>query len=402
MVSVTIRDYADGPPEPDGVIRYKNEGDYLSRHTTPIGRKWLHAELTGWPIDVKEIEVRCRISGEDANGGSVGIWKASHDYYCSDADVGPRVHRSNSSSYIELETWKFGSEAKITLHRSPEINEQSRIEFSILFRPCLSVTDIAMLELKVDSKYEGEMVENLWSKTIEFSEKKEDKKKDIYHMKEEYEIFHHYSAYLPNGQGNIVHPKQICTIKGLEHVIKSAGDKKLRIAYVGTDTSENLTSVIRWLKKSGNWAKVEYFHVLYTGSWDSEYFDWLPDHHAAKIQNDIIKSDELSQGVIDDLEPYDLVIATFVTPWVVSTETDEIGMFEELLNKALSTGSYLLSVDPRTVEDSVRSWLTQTRINNDNFYKNHLKLTIDKRVDYLNESVVWSTWKMVREKSGES
>jgi len=400
MVSVTIRDNADESPD---LIRYKKEGDKSSRHTTPIGRKWLHAELSGWPNNVNEIEVICSISGEDDNSGSVGIWKASEDYYCSNAGVGPRVHRSFSSSYIELETWKFGSEAKITLHRSPEINEQSIIVFSILFRPCLSGTDNAILKLEVDSKHEGEMIEHLYSRTIEFSKKKEDKKKDIYHMKEEYNIFHHYSAYLPTGHGNIVHPKQICTIKGLEHVIKKyAGGKKLRIAYVGTDTSENLTSVIRWLKSSGNWDKIEYFHVLYTGSWDSEYFDWLPDHHAAKIQNDIIKSDELSQGVIDSLEPSDLVIATFVTPWVVSTENEEKDMYEKLLKKALSTGSYLLSVDPKTVEDSVRSWLTQTRINNDHFYKNELKLMMDKRVDWFNNSVVWSTWKMDGKRGGES
>ena len=97
MVSVTIRDNADESPD---LIRYKKEGDKSSRHTTPIGRKWLHAELSGWPNNVNEIEVICSISGEDDNSGSVGIWKASEDYYCSNAGVGPRVHRSFSSSYI--------------------------------------------------------------------------------------------------------------------------------------------------------------------------------------------------------------------------------------------------------------------------------------------------------------
>tara|TARA_X000001036_G_C20598428_1_gene773926 strand:- start:39 stop:1250 length:1212 start_codon:yes stop_codon:yes gene_type:complete len=402
MVSVTIRDYAEGPLETDGTIRYRKEGDKSSRHTTPIGRKWLHAELSGWPKGVDEIEIICRISGDDDNTGSVGIWKASEDYYCSDAGVGPRVHRSISSSYIELETWKFGNEAKITLHRSPDINEQSLILFSILFRPCLTGTDNTKLEVEVDSKHQGEIIKNLCSKIIEFSETKEDKKKSIYHMQEEFQIFDHYSAYVSNGLGNIVHPKQICTIKGLEHVIKSARDKKLRVVYVGTDTSENLTSVIRWLKSSGNWDKIEKFHVLYTGFWDSEYYDWLPDYHPAKIQNDIIKSDELSQGLIDSLEPSDLVIATFVTPWVVSTENEEKRMYENLLKKTLSKDSYLLSVDPKTVEDSVRSWFTKTTINNDDFYKNKLKLSLDRRVEYLNDSVLWTTWKKDGMKGGES
>ena len=54
------------------------------------------------------------------------------------------------------------------------------------------------------------------------------------------------------GVGNIVHPKQYFTIRGFDAIQKELFNarKLIRIAYIGTDTTENIRSFLRWLSHS--------------------------------------------------------------------------------------------------------------------------------------------------------
>ena len=72
-----------------------------------------------------------------------------------------------------------------------------------------------------------------------------------------YQRFRGYGAILPLGDGNIVHPKQYITIRGMdliidEFLVDKNRTSELKIAYIGTDTTENLRSLLRWLHKNGH------------------------------------------------------------------------------------------------------------------------------------------------------
>ena len=97
--------------------------------------------------------------------------------------------------------------------------------------------------------------------------------------------------------------------------------------------------------------------------------------------------------MIETLPKYDIVIATFVTPWVYSSgDVTGVEQFEKLINQLLKEDSFLLSIDPKSVTNSVRSWLL-TKINLDNVYMGNLKLTLHKDCNYTNESVRWTAWR---------
>ena len=392
MVSLLLREECL-PTDKGGSIRYDEfspkEG---SRFKLKIGRKWIHATLKNWPQDVNELEVTCRVLEDES--ASIGIWTPSEDYH-SDTNFGPRVHGTKEGIYLEPESWKFGSEASLTLHRVKDSVIQSEIDLSVLCRPYIQ-TNVVKIEFELFSKYQGERVQKLYSEIFEFSGIKKDTRKDIYKMMEDYEIFENYEAYVVAGRGNIVHPKQICTIKGLEYSLKEINSEQITISYIGTDTSENLTSVLRWLKESDNWNRIASFHILYTDKWDSKFIDFLPEHHPAKMESEKVKCDKITPKTIKNLNESDIIIATFVTPFIDtgnSIDNDDTGDYGKLLDKVLGKESILLSVDPLSAEFSVKSILIDSRINCDSYYDGKLKLELDNDNDYDNNSVKWTTWR---------
>lgn len=380
------------PTDQEGLFRYEEIPLKGKRLKSYVGRKWIHATLKQWPHDVNELEIACRILDDDL--GCIGIWTPSEDYH-SKANIGPRVHGITGKVFLEPESWTFGNEASLTLHRL-ESNIQSEIDVSILCRP-YELTGDVKIELNLFSKHQGERFgDAIYSEIFEFSKKKKDTRKDIYRMKEEYEIFDIYEAYVVSGRGNIVHPKQICTIKGLEYLLKEISSKQISISYIGTDTSENLTSVLRWLKESDNWSRISSFHILYTDKWDSKFFDFLPDYHPAKMESEIVKSDKITPKLVKNLSESDVVIATYVTPFVdrgADNDINDKGSYGELLDKILGKESILLSVDPISAESSVKSILIDSVINCDSYYAAKLKLELDNDNDYDNNSVKWTTWR---------
>lgn len=391
MVSLTLREDSL-PTDPEDSFRYDEISQKDNRFKLKIGRKWIHARITNWPSDVNELEISCRILDDEYS--CVGIWTSSEDYH-SNANIGPRVHGITNGIFLEPESWKFGNEASLTLHKANEYSLKAGLDVSILCRPYDLTNDIKV-EVRLHSKYQGERTDLLYSEIFEFSKKKKDTRKDIYKMKEDYEIFHNYEAYVVSGKGNIVHPKQICTIQGIEYCLKEIQSKQISITYIGTDTSENLTSILRWLKESGNWNRIESFHILYTDKWDSKFLDFLPDYHPAKIQSPQVKCEKITPNLVKNLDESDITIATYVTPFVDRgdpSDNKDIGEYGNMLNRLLGKNSMLLSVDPISVESSVKSILVDTDIHCDNYYEKKLKLDLDNDNDYDNDSVKWNTWK---------
>ena len=235
MVSLHLREDCL-PTDQNGSFRYDEKSHKGSRFKLKIGRKWIHATVKDWAQDIHELEITCRILEDDE--ACVGIWAPSEDYHSS-ANIGPRVHGITEEVFLEPESWKFGSEASLTLHRKKNSPLTSEIDLCFLCRP-YNLTDDVKIQFDLFSKHQGERFENLYSKIFEFSKKVKDNRKKIYKMKEDYEIFDNFEAYVIAGKGNIVHPKQICTIRGLEYALNEISSEQISISYIGTEHLKTL------------------------------------------------------------------------------------------------------------------------------------------------------------------
>ena len=91
-------------------------------------------------------------------------------------------------------------------------------------------------------------------------------------MISEFNKFKEYDVTKLSGLGNIIHPKQYLTLRGLKMIIEDDFFRQPResykIGYIGTDTTENIRSIIRWLSEQELIEKVSQFIVFYTTDWD--------------------------------------------------------------------------------------------------------------------------------------
>jgi len=167
-----------------------------------------------------------------------------------------------------------------------------------------------------------------------------------------------------SGLGNSVHPKQLITIKQLRKCLKSRieeGRDKIKIAYIGSDTTENLRSVIRYLDASEEGNHVSNFQVFMTPDWDKEKLERLGDTYSldqCQYKGKKIEPHTLpSIGEMPSIEvEADIVIATYVTPWATSG-FEQGAQYRHLLDKLLGNESVLITTDPKTSNRSVRSRL---------------------------------------------
>ena len=93
-------------------------------------------------------------------------------------------------------------------------------------------------------------------------------------MKEVFENFTTLDVMKHEGVGNIVHPKQYFTIRGFDAIQKelfNARKHDIRIAYIGTDTTENIRSFLRWL----SFRTIESVGVeVFTTDWDKDFLEY--------------------------------------------------------------------------------------------------------------------------------
>ena len=125
------------------------------------------------------------------------------------------------------------------------------------------------------------------------------------------------------------------------------------------------------------------------------------------MESNILKSYKITPKLVKNLSESDIVIATFVAPFVDTgdpQDKSDAGDYGKLLDKILGKESILLSVDPLSAEYSVKSILIDSQINCDSYHEEKLKLELDNDNDYDNNSVKWTTWRRSdnweREESG--
>ncbi len=87
--------------------------------------------------------------------------------------------------------------------------------------------------------------------------------------------------------------------------------------------------------------------------WDDKLQDLLNDLVPVNIGNDskvdLVPNNESQRA---DASSHDVVITTYVCPWIKKEDRDD---FQALIDKLVGPNSVLISVDPKTALNSVRS-----------------------------------------------
>ena len=318
-----------------------------------IGDYW-HEEVLEVSSEIRRIELECKWIDEKRND-RVGIFLPS-----SDSTVGNRVviegtqfRQKNQNEINEIlidnKSWEFGRNANVTLHKV--CKDKSVIKFQLLLKPVFHPKSIRELEISFSGFTEHEKIDPDFNtkKTIKLSSN--GKQPELPKVIEQIQKL---GGYNQKGEGNSIHPKQIITIKALKHCLKRVNSQgKIRIAYIGTDTTENLTSVVRYITKNNLWTRIECITAYSEDEWDDPIVELMENLGIPTIiENDKIVIHPHNDYFRESAEKHNIVIATYVIPFV---SRKEISNFQILLDNLLDEGGDFISVDPIKLEYSVRS-----------------------------------------------
>lgn len=363
-----------------------------------IGTCWADCEIKGWPNQCDYLDITVQMEPGKALSG---IWVPTTDM----TKKGPQPQKmfgyeylGNGHLYIESKSWEFGTEGKIRIFNSHPNDGDVSLKFGILCRPII----MSPLDVKLSLSIKGNGVNH--TENYEFRPAANPSKREDLHlpeMQDMYDRFNTFEALNLTGKRNIVHPKQYFTIRGFSYIVKEYFDMFTRkgdeyiLAYIGTDTTENIRSLFRSISDN-NWQNnIKEVRCFYTTDWDEEFLDYIEFENEIKESYPNIEfhfnelSDETAR-LQEGLEECDIVISTYVAPWIGGESRDQ---FTTLLKNIMGDSSYLLTVDPQTGQHSVRSELYETNINNDLLFKEKIGLISAKSaVTSKNNSVEWAVW----------
>jgi len=363
-----------------------------------IGTCWANCEIKGWPSQCEFLDITVHLG---AGKGLSGIWMPTTDM----TKKGPKPQKmfgyeylGNGNLYIESKSWEFGPEGKIRIFNSHPNDGDVSLKFGILCRPVIQAAQNVKLSLSI----KGNGVDH--SEDYEFRPASNPCKSEDLHlpdMQEMYDRFNTFGALNLKGTRNIVHPKQYFTIRGFSYIVKEYFDMFNRkddgyiVAYIGTDTTENIRSLFRSISDNKWESNIKEVRCFYTTDWDEEFLDYIgfEDDIKRSYPNVEFSFKELSDETArlqEGLENCDIVISTYVAPWIGG---ESKGQFSTLVKNIMGDSSYLLTVDPQTGLNSVRSALFDTKINNDVLFKEEIGLISAKSaVTSTNNSVEWAVW----------
>lgn len=369
------------------------ENYQLGLFDAKIGHKWIDFELSGLDDSLETIKIDARMDVK----GQLGAWIPSSDWTADGIFPQKTLRYSGMNNqgnlFIESKSWTFGEEATLIIRKDTEKEGLMNpvIKFSVLLRPIIEKEE--KVKLTIHMSIDGE----------EFGVSEFDltpggpSEGGVMRMQSFYESFRSYGATKWTGQGNIVHPKQYLTLRGIKHIMDEYLEKnnQIKLGYIGTDTTENIRSLIRWLVETDYIERIEEIVLFITTDWDKEFLDSNPFEEEIKqvCQNCKIRIHELGDETVEiqkERKDCDILVLTYVAPWV---EPSTKKNFIKLIQNTLGKKSYLLSVDPQKAIDSVRATIS-SEFNLDNLYKDSLELAVAKRtVTMENPSVEWTIWK---------
>ncbi len=328
--------------------------DILNGIEIKIGEGWIKFS---YPLakGIERIEISCAwIESNPAD--RIGIWVGLSDErvpqtltaWGNGHAIGLESYGENSP-IVDVERWEFGKSAKLIVETK---QQEMKLNVYLLCRPRLDDLKRS-LEITIDeySAINGMKPENSETRVYEFqrAEKSPMMRTTISKLEE-------LGSLNYTGIGNVIHPKQILTLKALQHLLRKKmlnDEKSFSVAYVGTDTLENLTSIIRWLESKGLYGQITEIKAYTYDDWDDKLQDLLDDLVPVNIGNDskvdLVPNNESQRA---DASSHDVVITTYVCPWIKKDDRDD---FQALIDKLVGPNSVLISVDPKTALNSVRS-----------------------------------------------
>ena len=341
---------------------------------------------------------------EHRQNSKIGIWTSVKDqpsilHKSSQSDS--YAHGDNEQVILELDKWKFGKCSQIMFDVS-QAEQDSTIQLVFGAMPFFHARDgnNAECELKISlfvtekDTYDEVEIETIEDITFKLKATlQSDSSTEI-------KLMEKLGAYHIDGQGNSVHPKQLYTDIVLSEQLNQNPSNGVEIAYIGTDTFENLLSMIRRFKSVENYrAKVKKLFIYYTESWDKTIMKKYPN---LKIDEDIsggafeVEFKEIPKDgtPIDDVIPVDYVLATYVTPWAMAEHEKNRDQYSILIQNLLNKNdAKLISIDPADSSKVIRSH--SDAFNLDDLYKNELNLRPVDSEEYNEHSIIdWTVWKL--------
>lgn len=301
------------------------------------------------------------------NMGQVGIWLPVNDLGTNHDGKG-EVHkidviRGNYNAKILQHSWDAGKRATVDI-----TSADSRFEGIPVHMYCVPVwnfdsngCDQSELIVETFGQISGSPRFDLLSqKTFTFS-KAQSAQNDADYI---FTILKELKALSNQGDGNSVHPKQLITIKQLQTCIeqvRKSGKSDIKIAYIGSDTTENIRSVLRFLDTNEEGEHVSDLQVYMTPDWDRERLEKLGPNFSLDLCT--FRGKNITCHILPKVgemphidEEVDIVIATYVTPWA-TMNFNAGNQYQKLLDSLLGVHSILITTDPQNSTKSVRSRL---------------------------------------------
>ena len=351
---------------PPMALKNNQEGTSITYAKIRITAEWL---------DKKTENPQC-VRGE----GKVGIWLPVDDMGDNlDAqgeahNIGPLrplnldsndIHGPSFNAKVLQASWDSGKKATIDL--TSKDGAYNGVPLSMYCVPVWNKEETgcenAELKVKVSGRRDGIPGFQTLQEFNMIFEMVTDKEEDDGHL---HWLLQNLNALDNKGMGNSIHPKQLITIKQVRTCIKKlidTGKNNIRIAYIGSDTTENLRSVLRFLDANNEGNYVSNFQVFMTPDWDHEILEQLGPTYSldkCRFKNKEIEPHTLPKiGKMPNIDDTaDIVIATYVTPWATS-EFEQGEQYRHLLDKLLGDASVLITTDPKSSSKSVRSRLDE-------------------------------------------
>ncbi|MEC7168529.1 MAG: hypothetical protein VXW14_06035, partial [Candidatus Thermoplasmatota archaeon] len=179
-----------------------------------------------------------------------------------------------------------------------------------------------------------------------------------------------------HGEGYSIHPKQLLTVDILSmilnHTTVSKWKDKVNVGYIGLDTAENLSSVLRHIQRSKLNNKIESFTIFYSEKWDGKYkkrFQPYLSNLSFKVKWKNVDASNEDGETHSDIH---IMISTYVTLWAAGPDALRTNKQHEYFEHAYNNccnDALLLSVDPIDPNKITRSSSGFFPIDVKNYYK---------------------------------
>lgn len=356
-----------------------------------------------------EAEFRYKASEDSPNEqrqySRVGIWTSVQDSpkILSLATSKDNYATGTGDDYtVVLDSWRFGKKSEIKFNID-NCDGETSINLALCaipyFQKSKEKNPICELHLSLHPTKKGSMQSGIPTEEKIIFQLHDNIRSST--IDDELQLLDEFGAFSLDGNGNSVHPKQLYTSREVVSQIKRSENTSLNLAYIGTDTTENLRSLLRSLKENKSVAKkIDTLYLYYLEGWDSALLDKYPGIGIDESVTSDLFNLEFIQipddgSVPVDAKPVDFTIATYVTPWAMSDDTNRTqysGLINTLLNKE---NAKLICVDPESSSKIIRSYY-HGDYNLDTMYKDELNLKPEPNASRLhaeNMVVDCTVWK---------